>query len=199
MEKFDEKDILMRLRNSDKDALKDIFEAFYPSLCHYASHFLGDHDQSEEVVQDLFVRIWEKREHLAVSASLRSYLFRSVRNQCINLIMHEKVRQNHAKKIRDAIIEDAAEENYFLEEERSEAIASAISALPDKRREIFLLSRQEGLKYQEIATRLQISVKTVETQMGLALRFMREKCKRFFMFFMFFMFFKNNSSGIKGF
>ncbi|HAX96678.1 MAG TPA: hypothetical protein DCY35_09195, partial [Prolixibacteraceae bacterium] len=147
MGKFDEKDILMRLRNSDKDALKDIFEAFYPSLCHYASHFLGDHDQSEEVVQDLFVRIWEKRETVVVSTSLRSYLFRSVRNQCINLIMHEKVRQNHAKKIRDAIIEDAAEEDYFLEEEKSKAISSAIAALPDKRREIFLLSRQEGLKY----------------------------------------------------
>ena len=186
MGKFDEKDILMRLRNSDKDALKDIFEAFYPSLCHYASHFLVDHDQSEEVVQDLFVRIWEKRETVVVSTSLRSYLFRSVRNQCINLIMHEKVRQNHAKKIRDAIIEDAAEEDYFLEEEKSKAISSAIAALPDKRREIFLLSRQEGLKYQEIANRLQISVKTVEAQMGLAIRFLREKCKRIFMFYLFF-------------
>lgn len=196
MENFNEKDILMRLRNSDKDALKQIFDAFYPSLCHYASHFVGDHDQSEEVVQDLFVRIWEKREQMEISTSLRSYLFRSVRNQCINLIMHEKVRQNHAQKIRDALIEDTAEENYFLEEERSKAIASAIAALPEKRREIFLLSRQEGLKYQEIANQLQISVKTVETQMGLALRFLREKCKRIFMFFMFF---KNNSSGIKGF
>ncbi|GAP69977.1 RNA polymerase sigma-70 factor, Bacteroides expansion family 1 [Bacteroidales bacterium 6E] len=196
MGKIDEKEIFVRLGKSDKDALKEIFEAYYPSLCHYASHFLGDHDQSEEVVQDLFVRLWEKRERLEISLSLRSYLFRSVRNQCINLIMHEKVKQNHARKIRDAIIEDAAVEDYYLEEEISEAISSAISALPEKRREIFLLSRQEGLKYQEIAVRLNISVKTVEAQMGLALRFLREKCKRIFLFFIFF---KNISSGIKGF
>lgn len=196
MGKIDEKEIFVRLGKSDKDALKEIFEAYYPSLCHYASHFLGDHDQSEEVVQDLFVRLWEKRERLEISVSLRSYLFRSVRNQCINLIMHEKVKQNHARKIRDAIIEDAAVEDYYLEEEISEAISSAISALPEKRREIFLLSRQEGLKYQEIAVRLNISVKTVEAQMGLALQFLREKCKRIFLFFIFF---KNISSGIKGF
>ncbi len=196
MGKFDERDILIKLKNGDKSALKEIFETFYPSLCHYASHFLGDHDQSEEVVQGLFVRIWEKRELVDVSTSLRSYLFKSVRNQCINLIMHEKVKQNHARKIRDALIEDAAEEDYFLKDELAEAISLAIAALPENRREIFLLSRQEGLKYQEIAGRLQISVKTVETQMGLALKFLREKCKRIFLFFIFI---KNISSGIKGF
>jgi RNA polymerase sigma-70 factor (ECF subfamily) len=196
MGKFDERDILIKLKNGDKSALKEIFETFYPSLCHYASHFLGDHDQSEEVVQGLFVRIWEKRELVDVSTSLRSYLFKSVRNQCINLIMHEKVKQNHARKIRDALIEDAAEEDYFLKDELAEAISLAIAALPEKRREIFLLSRQEGLKYQEIAGRLQISVKTVETQMGLALKFLREKYKRIFLFFIFI---KNISSGIKGF
>lgn len=196
MGKFDERDILIKLKNGDKSALKEIFETFYPSLCHYASHFLGDHDQSEEVVQGLFVRIWEKRELVDVSTSLRSYLFKSVRNQCINLIMHEKVKQNHARKIRDALIEDAAEEDYFLKDELAEAISLAIAALPEKRREIFLLSRQEGLKYQEIAGRLQISVKTVETQMGLALKFLRKKCKRIFLFFIFI---KNISSGIKGF
>ena len=177
-----EKNMTERLKSGDTQSLKFLFDTFYPSLCHFAVQFLNDHDQSEEVVQDLFVRLWENRGQLEIKTSLKSYLFRSVRNQCLNLIQHEKVRQKHAGKIREALFSEDVSNNFFLDGEIAAGIQAAIEEMPEKRREIFRLNREEGLKYKEIAERLDISVKTVETHMGLALKTLRDKLKRFYLF-----------------
>lgn len=181
-----EKNVLKELRNGDANSLKFLFDTFYSSLCNYAFQFLNDYDMAEEVVQNLFVKIWEKRNTFEIEISVKNYLFRSVRNQCINLIQHEKVKQLHAQKIREALFADEASESYFLEVEMASKIESVIETLPEKRREIFRLSREEGLKYREIAEKLEISVKTVETQMGLALRALRDKFKNSILLFIFF-------------
>ena len=172
-----EKNILQDLKNGDKNALKIIFDSYYRPLCNYAFQFINDTDQAEEVVQDLLVRLWEKRSSLAIGTSLKNYLYRSVRNQCINLIQHEKVKQLHAQKIREALFTEEAADSYHIDQELMDRLEAGIEALPEKRREIFRLSREEGLKYREIAERLQISLKTVEAQMGLALKTLREKFK----------------------
>lgn len=180
----DEKLALKKIKNDDEPAFQLIFETYYSSLCHFAMQFLYDRDQCEEVVQDLFLTIWEKRKILDVEISLKHYLFRSVRNQCLNHLKHEKIKKLHAEKLRDALMSEDAPGDYFISRETIFHIEEGINSLPEKRREIFRLSREEGLKYREIAEKLKISVKTVEIQMGHALKSLREKLKSFvFLFF----------------
>jgi RNA polymerase sigma-70 factor, ECF subfamily len=186
MNSDEEKIILKELSNGDAKSLKILFDTFYQSLCNYAFQFLNDYDMAEEVVQNLFVKIWEKRSTLDIETSVKNYLFRSVRNQCINLIQHEKVKQLHAQKIKEALFTEEASESYYMEAEMAARIESAIETLPEKRREIFRLSREEGLKYREIAEKLEISIKTVETQMGLALKTLRDKFRNSLLLFIFF-------------
>jgi RNA polymerase sigma-70 factor (ECF subfamily) len=137
------------------------------------------------VVQYLFVKIWEKRKTLTIESSLRHYLFRSVRNLCLNLIQHEKVKKIHAGKLQEALMAESDSGNYYISPEMISQIEEGIAALPEKRREIFRLSREENLKYREIAEKLGISIKTVEVQMGLALKFLRGKIKAVFIFIYF--------------
>ncbi len=181
-----EKNIFEELKNGNKNALKTIFDSYYRPLCNYAFQFINDTDQAEEVVQDLMVRLWEKRNTLTIGTSLKNYLYRSVRNQCINLIQHEKVKQLHAQKIKDALFTEEAADSYHLEPELMDRLEAGIEALPEKQREIFRLSREEGLKYREIAGQLHISLKTVEAQMGLALKTLREKFKGSILLLIFF-------------
>jgi len=186
MRPCEDKSTLEQLRNGEAKALKIIFDCYYRSLCHYALQFLNDEDQAEEVAQDLFVRIWEKRTSLKIETSLKLYLFRSVRNQCINLIQHEKVKQLHARNIKEALFEEEAADSYYIDSELADRIEGAIHAMPEKRRQIFRLSREQGMKYREIAEQLNVSIKTVETQMGLALKTLREKLGNSLLLFYFF-------------
>jgi RNA polymerase sigma-70 factor (ECF subfamily) len=183
MTQEEEKTVFGKIRNNDEAAFKLIFNSYYSSLCHYALQFINDREHSEEVVQELFVKIWEKRETLNVEISLRHYLFRSVRNQCLNLLQHEKIRKLHAEKLKDALLSEDAPGDYFISQEMILKIEESVNSLPEKRREIFRLSREEGLKYREIAEKLHISIKTVEIQMGLALKSLREKLRVFVFFF----------------
>jgi RNA polymerase sigma-70 factor, ECF subfamily len=179
---IDEKTIFKKIRNDDRDAFKSLFDTYYASLCHYASHFLNDDVLSEEVVQELFVKLWEKRKTLDVDTSVRNYLFRSVRNLCLNQIQHDKVIKLHAHRLKEALTTEDPAADYLITPEMILQLEEAIEALPEKRREIFRLSREVGLKYREIAEKLQISVKTVEAQMGLALKELRSKITRFLLF-----------------
>lgn len=159
---------------------------YYPSLCNYASHLLNDTDMAEEVVQGLFVKIWEKRNALSIETSLRNYLFRSVKNLCANQVAHHKIRQLHADKIRETLqSSDDAADAFLLDAETAIRIEDAVNSLPEKRREIFRLSREEGLTYLQIAKQLNISVKTVENQMGFALKSLREQLRNFLLLILF--------------
>ena len=181
----DDVKLFYQIREGDRKAFKILFETWYATLCHYASYFLNDDDQAEEVVQELFVKLWEKKSEMVVESSLKSYLFRAVRNQCLNLIRQNKVRQLHAMKLRDALLADDSPDDYRITPELMLKIEESIAALPEKRQEIFRLNRQEGLKYREIAEKLGISVKTVEVQMGMALKTLREKFRSFLFSFIF--------------
>jgi len=171
----DEKYIFRKIREDDREAFKNLFDTYYASLCHYASHYLNDDSLSEEVVQELFVKIWEKRKSLDVDTSVKNYLFRATRNGCLNQIQHDKVRQLHGKKLKEALMSEDPATDYLISPEMILKLEEGIESLPEKRREIFRLSREEGLKYREIAEKLNISVKTVEVQMGLALKTLRQK------------------------
>lgn len=173
----DEAELLNALQMGDERAMESLFRESYQRLCNYANTILNDIDESEEVVQQVFVQLWEKREKMEISTSVQSYLFKSVRNTCLNKIKHAKVRQIYAEEVTAlAQQSEPATETTFHNELQSQ-IQAAIESLPEQCRLVFKLSRFEELKYSEIAEELGISVKTVENHMGKALRIMKEKLK----------------------
>lgn len=181
MTSSDDRLLFQKIRDGDVKAFQSLFETCYAPLCHYAVHFLNDDDHAREVVQIVFVRLWEKRLSLDVTVSLRRYLFRSVHNQCINLLQQEKARKISTAKLPDTSAEEEEDQAVFSPDVMLK-LEEAISSLPRKRREIFRLSREKGMKYREIADEMNISVKTVEAQMGLALKTLREKLRKLTIF-----------------
>jgi RNA polymerase sigma-70 factor (family 1) len=158
----------------DRAAFEALFRLHYRPLCAFAMGYVQDADQAEDLVQDLFFRLWLDRAKVTISTSVKAYLYASVRNRCLNAV--KAGGRMRVLNERD----DRAEEDVRTEDEHTERIArvqAAIEALPEERRRVFKLSRYEGLKYHEIAARLGISVKTVENQMGSALKTLRTELK----------------------
>lgn len=153
-----------------------LFKTHYSQLCSYANLFLSDPDAAEDVVQEVFFKLWKNRDELIINTTIKSYLFRAVRNGCLNVIDHISVREAY-KIVNENDIKDS--EGNLIDEtivsELEQRIKETIDLLPPERRKIFIMSRFDGLKYREIADQLSISVKTVENQMYQALRFLREK------------------------
>ena len=171
---------LSTLKSGDEKAFEQIFREYYQGLVGYAIKMLKEKEGAEEIVQEVFVKIWEKRETVEIKTSLKSYLFRSVHNHCLNQIKHIEIRENYKQDNKERIEreqEDFTEK--FNQFELQRQIEQAINELPEQRQKIFRLSRFEGLKYREIAEQLDVSVKTVEAQMGKALKSMREALKEY--------------------
>lgn len=164
----------------DENAFEMTFKEHYQALCRYANSFLNDRDEAEEVVQASFLGIWEKRSSLFITTSLKAYLYQAVRNRCLNVIKHEKVKQQHAEHevLMSAYAQESTSDS-VLSNELEQRIYIAMQVLPEQCRLVFKLSRFEELKYQEIADQLNISVKTVENQIGKALKIMREQLREY--------------------
>ncbi len=178
MNELDEHKLLAKLKYGDEQAFEKLFRHYYAPLCLYASGILQNSAAAEEVVQQFFVRFWERRETITIDTSPKSYFFRSVKNRCLNTVKHEKVKQQYIQTLQSEAVPPRYDA-YFLEVDLRNDIEESIAALPEKRREIFRLSREEGLKYREIAAKLGISIKTVETQMGLAIKTLRGKLMKY--------------------
>lgn len=168
--------LFSKLQRNDENAFSELFHRYYSGLCAFVFRYLRDEAITEELVQEVFVRMWEKRNELNIKTSVKSYLFRSVKNEMINRQQHEKVEQKYRKLIQQDENELSAEQ-VLPEVDLMKKIEASIEALPPKRKEIFKLSREKGMSYREIAELLDISVKTVEAQMGQALKQLREDLK----------------------
>ena len=167
-------EIVNAIRQGDEKAFEQTFRNYYPRLCNYACSLLKDEEESEEVVQTVFLTIWEKREDLEITLSLKSYLYRAVHNHCLNRFKHASVREvhrEHTLHFTSASYESVTEVIHASELE--ERIEKAVSTLPEQCQKAFRMSRFEELKYQEIADQLGISIKTVENQIGKALKILR--------------------------
>ena len=172
-----DQELFKALRDGDINAFEMYFKNLYQPLCHYAFSFLNDRDEAEEIVQATFLAVWEKRQTLSISTSAKSYLYAMVRNACLNLLKHDKIKQKYAVEASYADQGYDAVMNTVSSVELEDRIQRAIELLPEQCRLVFKLSRFEELRYQEIADQLDISVKTVENHIGKALKLMREHLK----------------------
>lgn len=160
----------------DLSSFEKLFRELFKPLCGFAMKYVGDLDEARNLVHEVFIIVWEKFDTLPPDMNYRSYLYTSVRNRSLNYL---RDRKNHLS-IEKVSEYKFSEENTQLEAaELEKEIELAINSLPDKCRQVFELSRMEGLKYAEIADKLGISVKTVEAQMSKALSVLRDHLGEF--------------------
>ncbi len=180
-EELDTKKILADFNKRSEEAFKNLFDHFYAQLCFYASRFIEDQDEVKDIVQNVFVKIFNKSDlNFENVQALNSYLYSSVRNACINLIRQENLhRDKHEKMMQEAILED----EYMQEELETEVMTEifrAIDRLPERCRDVFKLGYHYGYSNQEIAEELNISVNTVKTQKMRAKKILKEQLKNVF-------------------
>ena len=178
LDRLDNNELFDRLRQGDETAFDEIFRAWYASLVRLAESITRSRAVSEEIVQDVMLELWRRRESLARDTSPQAYLFQSTRNRALNHVRHERVERTAEPILTTRSEIEASAPSELVEEEIDVALRTAVSELPERCREVFELSRTHGLKYSEIANVLGISVKTVEAQMGKALRSLRVKLAR---------------------
>lgn len=163
------------LRAGRESTYAQLFREYYSPLTGFANKYVNDLDSARELVQDLFVSIFENRKTLLITTSLKSYLYQAVRNRCLNHLKRIKVGKQHLEQFAQELNTSEGLEELILKNELEYRIFRIISGLSPKCQEVFTLSRVKGLKNQEIATRLKISVRTVETHISNALKVLREK------------------------
>ena len=166
-----------RIRGGDEAAFDAVFRDNYAHLVRMAESIIRERALAEEIAQDVMLELWRRRESIEVEQSFRAYLLRSTRNRALNHVRHQRIVMREAT-IAAAAAESAraqSAEDEMLGTEMERAVRQAIASLPEKAREVFQLSRDQGLKYSEIAVLLDISVKTVEKRMGQALAELRDR------------------------
>ena len=162
------------MKSLDKAAFEELFRSYFTPLCSFAQKFVQDADEAKDIVHQVFINLWNKRDVIDVNTSLKSYLFQGVQNRSLNFIRDNKKLVKFDTPQNEAELGTYLDSTDHLESAEAEArINEALDRLPDKCREIFLMNRFDNMKYREIAEKLKISIKTVETQMSRALKALR--------------------------
>lgn len=183
---IDEKEILKLLKADDPGTVKQLFYQFYPFLCNAVFRILKDKALAEDLAQDTFFKFWEKRETINIQTSLKAYLRRMAVNEALYYLRkNKKFQKADGVEPSDLGVTTDTVEEQLLHQELEEKIGAAIKTLPPRCQEVFRLSRFEDLSYKEIAAKLEISIKTVENQMGKALKILRAALKDYMHFFLF--------------
>lgn len=172
---IDNKDrLVVGLKRGDKSIFEEVYREYYIPLCYYSLKYVESIEDSEEIVQDLFLKLWEKHDELEINSSLKAYLYRAVQNYALNYLNRKKTKEKYVlqHEWKSPNTTDSGLHQLEVDELRL-ILRHALLKLPEKRRRIFELSRFDGMKYGKIALKLSISVKTVETQMTKALKYLR--------------------------
>ncbi len=165
-----------RIRSGDQQAFETVFHTYYPKLCVFSNSYVKSLDISRDVVQEVFIKIWDNRENFQIRQSLKAYLYQAVRNHSLNYLE----KKNQKRRLEDSLkrqkeIESDSSPTDLNTEELSEKIWKLVDDLPERRRTIFILYRKHGLSYSEIGEVMDIKRKTVENQMGKSLQFLRDQ------------------------
>jgi RNA polymerase sigma-70 factor (ECF subfamily) len=173
-----------KFRNGNQSVFKELYDRYFDSLFLFGQKYITNSEAVEDLVQDSFIKLWEKRSLFFHEAAIKAFLYKTVRNACLNFIDHQKVERNFEKKSNQEVLS----EDYFLknviEEEVYRIISETVDKLPESARQIYLLSLK-GLKNAEIAEDLNISINTVKTQKQRASKFLKENLKDLFILLLF--------------
>jgi RNA polymerase sigma-70 factor (ECF subfamily) len=164
---------------NDQEAFKKLFFDFYPALCVFAQRYIPSLEACEDIVQDTFFYLWKNREKITVTSSFRNLLITSVKNNCLDYIRKQSVRQLHAEKQTAPNAADTPDAIYTTKE-LEETLHAALGQLPENVRKAFELSRFENMTYNEIAQDMAVSPKTIEAYISKALNVLRNELKDFF-------------------
>jgi RNA polymerase sigma-70 factor (ECF subfamily) len=181
-----EQETFRKLCHGDESAFEYFFKKYYERLYHYAFDILKDALAAEEIVEDIFLKMWEERSRIRIKSSPAAYFYRTAYNSCLNYIKHKKVADKYLAYQSQRSIADLEQANNsfplstLIEKEFEARLQRSLEKLPDQCRQIFMMSRLEGKRNQEIAENLQISVNTVKTQLLRALSKLRKDLKQFF-------------------
>ncbi len=166
--------IFKRIQQSDESAFEILFKKYYKPLYNYARYYLDDVDVCHDIVQDVFGNIWELRNNLMINGSVKSYLFVSTRNTCLNHLKKQSVKRRVILNLLENSSGFHDGHEIIFGHEMAEKLDAVMEMLPGQCREIFTLSRFKGMKHKEIAQHLKISPKTVETQIYRALKIFKK-------------------------
>jgi RNA polymerase sigma-70 factor, ECF subfamily len=173
-------ELFRRIKSNDAGALKILFERYYSPLCSFACKFINNVHLAEEVVSDVFLAIWLKKEMIEIKLNLKAYLYTAVRNQSFNYLKKNKIQ---SEDIDSTVAEQKTSElnadTFVMYKELKNDINKLLQQLPEKRQLIFRMNRIDGLSYKEIAEILSISIHTVQNQMVAAVKFLTEQQSRF--------------------
>ena len=163
------------IQNGDHVAFEALFRAYADRLSAFASQYVKSPEVAEEIVQDLFLEIWQGRAHWRPTKNVRAYLYKTARNEALDYLKHEEVVAEWKRQAGvDEMASPPSPREHLRQKELNRAIQDAIAELPERRRLIFVLSRRHDMTYREIAETLDISIKTVETQMSRAFKTLRK-------------------------
>lgn len=177
-----------------QDAFSGIYDLYFPKLLRFTQTYMIREEEAEHIVQDLFLYLWEHRDILSSLRNLNAYLFTLIRNRCIDYLrkeMNRKERRGTLSEVENKEIElklyslEMFDEDQLSDADIEELLQRAIANLPERCREIFIMSRLQNLRYKEIAAKLNISPNTVENQIVIALRKLKEELKDYFPLFLF--------------
>lgn len=173
----DDRECITRLTQGDEAAYALVFRTWYAPLVRFVEALLRQRDEAEEVAQEVMLELWNRRAQLDPERPVQAWLFRAARNRALNVVRHRKVVQQSEPSVTALTRDVAPSDALAVEQELDAALHEALAELPPRCRAVFSLSRGEGLRNSEIATRLGISVKAVEGQIGRALRELRERLR----------------------
>jgi RNA polymerase sigma-70 factor (ECF subfamily) len=172
--------LLAELKRGSRDAFSFLFRKYYKDLILFGGTFLLDRNYCEDIVQNIFVRLWENRENITIEESLKSFLLKAVQNACIDELRHRQSVSEYEKYIETFSDYDSMDtENYILYSDMHAQLDNALKRLPEACRQAFVMNRFEGLKYKEIARQLNVSERTVEVRIGKAIGLLRLYLKDF--------------------
>ncbi|MDO8951255.1 MAG: RNA polymerase sigma-70 factor, partial [Draconibacterium sp.] len=173
---IEEETLIQRFINGDQTAFELLFRFYYPGLVTFVAHIISDRDEAEEIVQDFFVNLWTVRKNIQKPTSLKSYFFVSVKNRAFNYLKKEQIREKTFAQLKELVEKDFLyQPDLFVESELQQQITKAMEKLPERTREVFMLSRFMVISNDVIATQLELSKRTVETQISNALKILREE------------------------
>lgn len=181
LDKQQEYFVLSALKQDSKEAFSLLFQTYYTDLVLFGGNFLKDKTSCEDIVQSIFLKLWNDRKSIQIETSLKSYLLKAVRNSCLDEFRHLEIVRQYESGYENTTLDSYDTENYVLYSDLHDHLYRALDQVPELYREAFELNRFEGLKYREIAEKLNVSERTVEVRVSKTLELLRKYLKDFFL------------------